>query len=260
MTTPPTTGLPALTVQPVQFSSDYARWREFYLKLGLRPTEAVDPMVTVLTADSGQLMLGEVPVGHPLDGIRLVEFTVPDADAHAAALELSGATVNRVQLAHRRQESIAVDLPQGRVHISTATVTDGIAGFDPAGLNIGALLYCPAETIPAGAETLARYGLSPRVASDNGGWTDLTGNGVFAFHDSPLHTVSNDAPNQPVVQVLGETGDVLRLAAELEDRGLQATVIDESYGRSLRVLQPNGRQLYINETMHDLYGYHRLHD
>ncbi|GFZ84942.1 VOC family protein [Nesterenkonia alkaliphila] len=153
MTTPPTTGLPALTVQPVQFSSDYARWREFYLKLGLRPTEAVDPMVTVLTADSGQLMLGEVPVGHPLDGIR-------------------------VQLAHRRQESIAVDLPQGR----------------------------------------------------------------------------------PVVQVLGETGDVLGLAAELEDRGLQATVIDESYGRSLRVLQPNGRQLYINETMHDLYGYHRLDD
>lgn len=257
-TTSVTAGLSALTVQPIHFTSDFATWREFYLKLGLRPTEATDPMATVLAADSGQLMLAEVPPGHELDGLSLVEFTVPDVDAHAAALEVAGVEVTRVQLAHRRQECIAVDLPQGRIHIGPELTHDGAAAFDPAGLNIGALLYCPSETIPAGAEGLAAYGLRQRIASDNGGWSDLTGNGVFAFHDSPLHTVANDAPEQPVVQLLGETGDVLSLADSLEERGLEATVVDESYGRSLRITPPQGRQLYINQTMTDLYGYHRL--
>ncbi|WP_191089746.1 VOC family protein [Nesterenkonia ebinurensis] len=247
-----------LTVQPIHFTSDYAIWREFYLKLGLHPTTANDPMVTILAADSGQLMLAEVPADHRLDGVRLVEFTVPDVDAHAEALEKAGTAAPRVQLAHRDQSNIALDLPQGRVHIGQHLTTAGATLFDPAGLNIGALLYCPTEMVAAGAQQLAPYGLSPRIASDNGGWTDLTGNGVLAFHDSELHTVSNDAPNQPVVQVFGETGDVVGLASDLEDRGQEATVIDESYGRSLRVTQPDDQQLYINETMDDLYGYHRL--
>lgn len=250
------TPVPALTVQPVHFTSDHAAWKAFYTGLGLQRTAADDPFFTVLAADSGQLLLAEVPAGSTLDGVRLVEFTVPDLDAHAAALEDAGVPVDRVELAHR--DSLSIDLPQGRVHICQSAITAGSAPFDPAHLNLGALLYAPASMVTPGAHALAPYGMTPRIASDTGGWTDLMGNGLFAFHEGPLRTVENDAPNQPVVNLLGETADISRLAQELEGSGLSARIIDEAYGRSLRVTQPDGDELFINETMQDLYGYHRV--
>lgn len=247
-----------LTVMPLHFTSEYRRWREFYLSLGLRSTEADHPMATVLAAGSGQLMLAEVEPGDALDGLQLVEFTVSDLQAHADALQAAGVSCQQVQLPHRNGPSLAVDLPQGRVHIGPAMTSAGAADFDPAVLNIGALLYCPAETVQPGAEALAQYGLTPRIASDNGGWTDLVGHGVFAFHEGALRTVDHEAPGQPVVQVFGEAGDAAELCRQLDARGVEATVIDEAYGRSLRIMQPDGTQLQFNETMQDLYGYQRL--
>lgn len=256
MTSQHSSAVPALTVQPVHFTAEHATWKAFYLGLGLRETSADDPFLTVLAADSGQLLLAEVPAGDRLDGIQLVEFTVPDLGAHAEALEAAGVAVQRVELAHR--EALAVDLPQGRVHIWQGAVGAGMAPFDPQQLNLGVLLYAPAAMVTAGAHALAPYGMTPRIASDSGGWTDLVGNGLFAFHEGELRTVANDVPDQPVVQLLGETADVTSLAQQLEARGLSARIIDEAYGRSLRVTQPDGAELYINETMRDLYGYHRM--
>lgn len=257
MTTPTVPApVPALTVQPIHFTADHAAWKEFYLGLGLRETSADAPFLTVLAAGSGQLLLAEVPAGSQLDGVRLVEFTVPELETHAVALEAAGVPVHRVGLAERA--AIAVDLPQGRLHICQSAIGAGAAPFDPAGLNLGALLYAPAEMVAPGAGALAPYGLTPRIASDSGGWTDLVGNGLFAFHDGDLRTVANDAPNQPVVSVLGETGDLTALAGQVEGRGLEARIIDEAYGRSLRVIQPDGEELYVNESMQDLYGYHRI--
>lgn len=256
MTTTPEQ-VPTLTVQPIHFTSDHAAWEQFYLQLGLRETAADDPMVTVLAADSGQLMLGEVSPDSPLDGIRLVEFSVPDLDSYASALETAGTELNRVELAHHRS-NIAVDLPQGRVHVGEAAVSAGAAPFDPAGLNIGALLYTPAETVAAGAQALAPYGLIPRIASDNGGWTDLIGHGVFAFHEGVLKTVDNDATNQPAVSLFAETRDVEKCMAELQSRGVEVALIDEAYARTLNITQPDGGVLTVNESQQDLYGYHRL--
>ncbi|WP_120003808.1 VOC family protein [Nesterenkonia muleiensis] len=251
------TPVPTLTVQPIHFTSEYVTWKQFYLQLGLRETEADDPMTTILAADSGQLMLGEVPEDSHLNGIRLVEFTVDDLDVYASALEAAGTEVNRVELTHDRN-TIAVDLPQGRVHIGESAVSAGTARFDPTGLSIGALLYTPAETVTIGAHALAPYGLTPRIASNNGGWTDLIGHGVFAFHEGTLRTVDNDAPYQPVISLFAETGDVEKYMAELQPRGVEVSLIDEAYGRTLNITQPDGGILTVNESQQDLYGYHRL--
>lgn len=255
MTTAPR--VPTLTVQPIHFTSGYAVWKHFYSQLGLDETGADDPMATILAADSGQLMLGEVPAESPLDGIRLVELTTADLDAYGNALEDEGTEVNRVELAHHRS-TIAADLPQGRVHVGETSVSAGAAPFDPAGLNIGALLYTPAETVSAGAQALAPYGLTPRIASNSGGWTDLIGHGVFAFHEGTLRTVDNDAPHQPVISIFAETGNVEKYMAELQSRGVEVALIDEAYGRTLNITQPDGGILTVNETQQDLYGYRRL--
>ena len=45
----------------------------------------------------------------------------------------------------------------------------------------------------------------------------------------------------------------VRLAAA----GFPSDIIDESFGRSLRVVDPDGVALQINEAMQDDYGYTR---
>lgn len=255
MTTPPPQHL-TLTTQPIHFTSDYSAWKEFYLQLGLAETEANELKVTVLAADSGQLLLGEVPAHSPLDGVHLMEFTVPDLDTYATSLEDRGTPVQWAELAHR--SGVVLDLPQGRMFVVQSAISAGAAPFDPAGLTIGGLLYTPADTIASGTQALAPYGLSPRIASDNGGWTDLIGNGLFAFHEGPLQTVENDAPNQPLVQIFAETGDLEAYMTQLESRSLGVALIDEAYARTLHITQPDGRILTVNETQQDLYGFHRL--
>lgn len=46
------------------------------------------------------------------------------------------------------------------------------------------------------------------------------------------------------------------LIRPLTDAGFDPRVIDENYGRSLQVLDPDGdERLWINERQRDLYGY-----
>ena len=59
---------------------------------------------------------------------------------------------------------------------------------------------------------------------------------------------------------LGSTGrDVTALIEPLQAAGFRATLIDETYGRTLRVENPDDAsveaEIWINETQTDLYGY-----
>lgn len=65
-------------------------------------------------------------------------------------------------------------------------------------------------------------------------------------------------PNQPVIQTFMETRDVGAYMTKLESQGLEVALIDEAYGCTLNITQPDGAMLTVNETQRDLYGYHRL--
>jgi hypothetical protein len=45
--------------------------------------------------------------------------------------------------------------------------------------------------------------------------------------------------------------------ARLRAAGYESDLIDESFGRSLRVIDPDGAAFQINEAMSDEYGYTR---
>ncbi|MFW6596933.1 VOC family protein [Propionibacteriaceae bacterium Y2011] len=72
-----------------------------------------------------------------------------------------------------------------------------------------------------------------------------------------VHDTATAGPDNRVVSTsLGfETPDAERAADHLRSRGLQVDLIDEAYGRRLEVRDTSGRTTWINEEMHDLYGY-----
>ncbi|GMA26345.1 hypothetical protein GCM10025864_41040 [Luteimicrobium album] len=108
------------------------------------------------------------------------------------------------------------------------------------------------------AATLERLGLRRRITSDVGDWVDLAapGGGLVAAHRA----------ERPSVQISFEHPDVQALAERLEAAGIAATVVDESYGLSLRIPNPDagvapavpaGTEIWVNQTQTDLYGYSR---
>ena len=112
------------------------------------------------------------------------------------------------------------------------------------------------DRIEPARRVLEAIGLRPRIAADGGGWIDFTadGGGVVA-----LHSVSGaDTTDRPMIGLSFEHTDVDALAVEVEERGLAAAVVDESYNRSLTVGSAPGPQIWVNGSQHDLYGYHRV--
>lgn len=110
--------------------------------------------------------------------------------------------------------------------------------------------------VPAQQHFLEALGLAPRVGSDNGGWVDLAADGGLVG----LHAVATaDQAHVP-----GDTGfsfeadePLEAVADRLHSAGFpDAHIIDESFGRSLRVTDPEGFPVQVNEAMRDLHGYH----
>lgn len=98
---------------------------------------------------------------------------------------------------------------------------------------------------------LEALGLRADVAADGGGWIELVADGgVVGLHhrDEPCIGLS-----------FLHRGDLDALAERLRAAGFDAAVIDEAFGRTVRLPGPDGGdEIWINGTQDDLYGYHRV--
>lgn len=104
-------------------------------------------------------------------------------------------------------------------------------------------------------EFLVLLGLSPRVSSENGGWTDLVGAaGMTALHaaSASMSAVSGQTD-------LGfEVDDIDRLRRVLHAAGMDdVEVVDEAWGRVLRLTTPAGVSTWVDDFARDDYGYRR---
>jgi PAS domain-containing protein len=117
---------------------------------------------------------------------------------------------------------------------------------------------CPiryTDKMPQMRAFLEALGFQPRIAADAGNWVDFNGGGqgLVALHEVPAGQAGTD-------ELAFETDEPLEtLCKRLQDAGYaDARIIDESYGHSLQVTDPDGRVVYVNARSDDMYGYHRV--
>ena len=103
---------------------------------------------------------------------------------------------------------------------------------------------------------LEALGLRARNASDQGGWVDFTidSPGMAALHDA-TSAVTGYGPGQTSLSFEAEEP-----LEPLQDRLMaagftDAHIVDEAYGRTLFVTDPDGVWVAIDGTQTDLHGY-----
>lgn len=98
-------------------------------------------------------------------------------------------------------------------------------------------------------------GLRTRVTSGDGRFALLqAGAGWVAVHPAE-GSDTGATPGETQLVFLVEDGDAAAAASDLQSKGLQTRVWDESYGRHAVVRTPLGSNVWINEHQDDLYGY-----
>jgi hypothetical protein len=241
----------ALVVRPIVFTARPDAWLAVATALSGRSLSN-DGDWHVLVLASGRLAVHAVPPGDPLDGTQVLGFESGDLDALAAAVGLSVDT-------DADGPGITVTGPDGlrfRVHGTTPDGPPDDSVTQGTRTSVLPLWYSP--DVAAATETLERLGLRRRIASDVGDWVDLAapGGGLVAAHRA----------DRPSVQVSFEHPDVHALSERLEAAGVAGVVVDESYGFSLRIPNPDagvttavpaGTEIWVNQTQTDLYGYTR---
>ncbi|MDO5501378.1 MAG: hypothetical protein Q4F67_17050 [Propionibacteriaceae bacterium] len=225
---------------PIVFTAHTDVWRRLITALG--GTVVVDsPAWTVVRAGRGVVALHEATDAKRGTTELWFEATEPEVAARA-----TGGVVT------------AKELDGGAGTVWEARFPDGqMVGFSPLeGSSDGApgrLSVLPiwvTTDVETASDALVKAGATGRIASDSGVWADLSvDDGLVAVHGgSQAGTVLS----------FEYDGDIDALAERVSDAGVEVRVIDETFGRTLRLDHPDGdEEIWVNERQTDLYGYHK---
>lgn len=111
---------------------------------------------------------------------------------------------------------------------------------------------CYVADMAASARFYAALGLVPGDSSRPGDWAELNAaGGTLALHSA--RTAEQNIPGR--VELSFETAEPLEvLAGRLAAAGFAPeAIVDENFGRSLRVTDPDGVLVQVNEQDRDLY-------
>ncbi len=233
-----------LRVRPLVYTSDLPRAAGFLVALGLSP--AVDPepndSYAVFDAGSGRVALHACAPGSPEDGTTALAFDVSDVAEFVRRTNDAGTAAELSEEGHGL--AARVTAPDGTSFLADPGPRATGAAATP--LSVVALWYTP--DLDSAVRVLKDIGARPRISSDAGTWHDFSAKngGLVALH----------AGSHAALELAFEDdGDVRDRLDDLTSAGMDPAVIDESYGRSLRVRTPWGAELWINERQRDLHGY-----
>ena len=235
-----------LRVAPILFTDHPEVWAALLGALGLEPAVQADGWQEHDSA-SGRIRLHAPDAAHPSGSTRLA-FEVGDLDEFTRRTRDAGTAVVLSEEGHGRTATITG--PDGLSFTATVEAArPEPAAADPA-LRVLALWMTPD---PKGsAATLRAIGARPEIASDTGGWVQFRAKngGLVATHSG---TSAQAVPS------FEYDGDLQVLLQRLLAAGLAAELVDESYGRTVRLPHPDGGEdLWVNDVQQDLYGYHRV--
>lgn len=226
---------------PIHYTANPDAWRQLLTALG--GTVVVDsPGWVVARAGRGVVSLhGPSPAKASGQTELWLEASEPESSAHA-----TGGEVTAMDLGGDLGTVWSSRLPDGQL-VGYSPLDDSSEG------EAGPLSVMPIWVTPHvenAAQALLGAGATRRIASDSGVWADLTvDDGLVAVHEG-----------QKVGTVLSfeYAGDLDALAEQVRASGVQMRVIDETYGRTLRLDHPDGgKEIWVNESQQDLYGYHQ---
>jgi LDH2 family malate/lactate/ureidoglycolate dehydrogenase len=111
------------------------------------------------------------------------------------------------------------------------------------------------QDVPAMRRFLVALGLTSTSSSADGGWVSLeaAGGGEVGLHSTATATTATPAGSTELAFSTNEPLEVV--ARRLQDAGFDSHVVEEPYGRVLRVTDPDGRELEVQGTAVDLHGY-----
>lgn len=223
-----------ITARPLRYTAHLAAHHVLWSALGA--TLLTDPAdeYRVYSVGSGRLALRPADSDHPSGQTRL-GFETTDPPALAAGIGAGPLLCG----------------PDGTpLTLDPQTPDPRQVGHGDPSLLVMPIWYTP-DT--AGAlQTLRSLGARERLVSDSGTWTDLRcpDGGLVAVHAASECTVE---------LAFSYDGDVEALLPALTAAGIGATLIDETYARTLRLPDPDrDAEIWINERQSDLYGYRRL--
>lgn len=246
MTTP-------ITVRPVVYTDRPADWRTLLLALGGADVSGHDGW-SVVALGAGRIGIHDAEGDDA--GVWTLGFEAPDLRAFLGEVSddvaAAGGTIEPFQAGHG--PSLKVIAPDGLTFLvdSPEAPTLRASGSE---LTV-APLWMTAD-VDGSARLLEALGLRRRTTSDSGGWVDLrAADGLQAVHaDAPPDTHAGAATVSRAIPGF-EHPDLAALAAQLGRAGVDSRLIDESYGRTLRLDDPDGgAEIWINESMRDHYGY-----
>ncbi|MDQ0708746.1 hypothetical protein QFZ52_001398 [Arthrobacter woluwensis] len=235
--------IPALTVRPIVYTTHREEWLELLECLGaIRLTD--DPTWTVLDFGSGRVALHLAESGYP-EGTVSLGFETDSLDTFLAAVpSIPALRVERHLAGHG--ESVRVTTADGlRFLVDPRTPSrSGQAGPD----TWVEALRMAADVAGAAAE-LEHLGLKRHLTETNGQTVTLrAAEGTVLVH-------IGDAGAPGAGFAVG-TSDLQLFHQRLLNAGIQHDVIDETFGRTLRVPcpGPDGSTLWISQPDEDPVG------
>lgn len=233
-----------LRVRPLVYTPDLPDAAGFLRALGLHPAQDPAPngSYAVFDAGRGRVALHSCLPGSPEDGTTALAFDVADVEEFARRTTEAGTAVELSREGHGLAARITA--PDGLPLLEDAGPRE--TGAPASLLAVLALWYTP-DVDPA-VRVLRDIGAKPRISSDAGTWHDFTAKngGLVAAHTE----------GRTAAELAFEyDGDVRDLVRSLTEAGFDPVVVDESYGRSLRVRAPWGAEVWINEWQREFYGY-----
>lgn len=239
------TTLTGLTVRPIRFTADLPGWQRLVETLG-GTLISKHPGWLVYQLGSGRLALHASNERQPAGTVSVCFETPAPLEEAAAAARTAGVDVALEQLDHglagvvRASDGVTVTL-------DAPTEANREPGPTDPRTSVLQIWYGADVTVPR--STVEALGARARLVGDDGTWTDLTcpGGGLVGIHGA------DSSGTELAFEWDGDVEDALRL---LETAGIEAVLIDETYGRTVQVTDPDGtKEIWINERQTDLYGY-----
>lgn len=259
-----------LRVRPIHYTSRMDSFKSLFTALGLTIAADHDSWVE-FDAGSGRLGLHWAEPGSAEDGTSSLGFEVRDLDEFIRRTVEAGTTVEIHEAGHGTAARITagdgtVFLADAAGHASeAANGTGASASASASDSDTGAGTGAPGDPDPAlsvlplwmtpdvgsARKVLGDIGARPRIVSDSGAWADFTAKngGLVAVHHGE---------NPGVGLSFEYDGELEVLQRRLAGSDIDAKIIDENFGRSLRLPNPDGRdEIWVNQKQSDLHGYTR---